>query len=105
MEHETGSTAGEFLRLCELFGFFKRGAGTKKLYSVVFQFPKNIEAWMHNGCVEDYTYGGSRLSVQFWSFLGIRPSSVGARTLKFSGARYAEDSLNLSISRFLRVRS
>jgi len=36
MEHKAGSTAGEFLRSCELFGFFKRGGGTKKLYAVVF---------------------------------------------------------------------
>jgi hypothetical protein len=36
MEDETGSTAGEFLRSYELFGFFNRGGGTKKLYPVVF---------------------------------------------------------------------
>jgi len=67
MEHETACIDGEFLRSCELFGFFKRGGGTKKLYPVVLQFPENIEAWMHSVCVEEYTDGSGRLSVQFWS--------------------------------------
>jgi hypothetical protein len=36
MEHEAGSAVGEFLRSRELFGFFKRGGGTKKLYAIAF---------------------------------------------------------------------
>jgi len=36
MEHETRSTAREFLRPCELFCFFNRIGGTEKLYPIFF---------------------------------------------------------------------